>query len=264
MWCVCSGYKRTGEVTWLVNGTELSRKPSAQKTKGWDVSFSNQGWDKHGRDDITMITANKHKITSQGVKPPFFISFFPHLTRTFFDCVAGQITAAMTITSWGFRRGFQGLADPSASTHTHTRTLLHLLSPSWAPLIFCESYTVCPRMWREFCVLVKQSGHSWVNTTAPGLVCMLGLLFLYVWCVYVCVQSCHWVIWKKGKRRGRWKCLWMLDAVCDMLKAKADSIRGHFYKPLTTDLVICQGMGSFDSEAVSLSWRLSGKGNIAT
>lgn len=45
----------------------------------------------------------------------------------------------------------------------------------------------------------------------------------------------------------------MLDAVCDMLKAKADSIRGHFYKPLTTDLVICQGMGSFDSEAASLS-----------
>lgn len=134
MWCMCAGYKRTGEVTWLVNGTELSRKPSAQKTKGWDVSFSNQGWDKHGRDDITMITANKHKITSQGVKPPFFISFFPHLTRTFFDCVAGQITAAMTITSWGFRRGFQGLADPSASTHTHAHffTCSHPLELLWS------------------------------------------------------------------------------------------------------------------------------------
>lgn len=189
MWCVCSGYKLTGEVTWLVNGTELSRKPSAQTTKGWDVSFSNQGWDKHGRDDITMIPANKHKITSQGVKPPFFIYFFPHLTRTFFDCVAGQIMAVMTITYWGFRRGFQGLADPSASTHTHTSSpaltllssfdllwIIHCLSTN-VKRVLCFSQTVWTFLGQHNCT--RSRVYAWVAfSLCLVCVCVCSVLSL--------------------------------------------------------------------------------------
>lgn len=140
---------------------------------------------------------------------PSPLLFSLHFTLTFLDCLVGQIKPVTSITSWGLRRGFQGLTDPTANLHTH----LHLLSPSQAPLMLCESYTVCPLMWREFCVLVKQSGHSRVNTKAWCLLCMFGSGIPSSICL-VCVCSSVAGLDGKGWRGEVDQVVWIPDAGC--------------------------------------------------